>query len=429
MDEKGEIPLGQKNINSSEFSTKTGEKPDVVLCAYDHEWHVHKSVLRKLPYFEALFSGCWSEVALDRVPLNMQDENITHEALNTVLTYLYHDVTITDPDTVINVLAASNLFILDDLIQQCADLMTEHIDMNSVCDFYTAGKMYEVKNIAEECVVYLKQHLMLKLSVPLLKDISLDLMTELIQEHDLFVLQVEMDLYVLLRRWLYIKLNPDFSGDFKELLHNTCLFINAEATRWQPSFLETELGKPYAAVFKNLRIQHMVNDFCSTEFIKRDKILPYDWVMRSCTSQWIHLLRVDSGDDIGPKYCDDATFKKNSVRWGIRLDGDDKSSWLFTGFQFGLSLSISCSERQVWLSRKTSSNQRMLTPLKDKHFMFEITVTTATSKNTTGIQHKTIQANESACLLRIDQKCTYPMYVQCNYLLYSPNIGIAEGVN
>ena len=45
-------------------------------------------------------------------------------------------------------------------------------------------------------------------------------------------------------------------------------------------FLETEASEPYLEVFKRIRLQHIVNDYESTQTLELDKIIPQSKSLR-----------------------------------------------------------------------------------------------------------------------------------------------------
>ena len=95
-------------------------------------------------------------------------------------------------------------------------------------------------------------------------------------------------------QWLYLTLNPDWTGEMDKLLtdaeqyfreHSECplgvrrthyrssLFLLG-STHNGVSFLECEVGEPYVSVFRGVRLQHILNDVVSVRTIEADKIIP-----------------------------------------------------------------------------------------------------------------------------------------------------------
>lgn len=165
---------------------------------------------------------------------------------------------------------------------------------------------------------------------------SAEVMEQLIQSSDLFVMQVEMDVYTGLKKvhltmtpfynlqkptpykscsykllffyflplqWMFLQLNPSWDGPIKQLLadadawlckrrtgtarphlKNIYSFLSACLTcsKWLCStdlcekepFLNTEEGSPFRSVFRHVRLQYIINDLASARILERDNILP-----------------------------------------------------------------------------------------------------------------------------------------------------------
>eukprot|EP00061_Rhincodon_typus_P010687 g35172.t1 len=78
--------------------------------------------------------------------------------------------------------------------------MKETITSKSVCGFYAAAGTYGLDSVKQKCFEWLLNNLMTHQSVDLLKDLSIGLMEKLISSPDLFVMQVEMDVYTALKK-------------------------------------------------------------------------------------------------------------------------------------------------------------------------------------------------------------------------------------
>lgn len=107
--------------------------------------------------------------------------------------------------------------------------------------------------------------------------------------------QVEMDVYTLLKKWLFLRLFPDWLSDnppppetssssssavdhmslwTKNLaaaseLHLATLAAPPNASSSPKSLLNCGAGKPFARVFRCLRLQHIVNDLNSLDILEK----------------------------------------------------------------------------------------------------------------------------------------------------------------
>jgi len=413
-----------------------GENSDVTICALGQEWALHKTFLCQSGFFSSMFSGAWKESSLNRIEMLIPDEFVTQEALTIVFGFLYRDEILIDPSTVASVLATASLLNLDHLIQQCADVMLENINMDTVCTYYTTGRLYGAKDVPEKCIKYLQATLMPTMTVQLLRAIDPELMMKLIESVDLFVLQVEMDVYSMLRKWLFLRLNPNYEGSIKDLVQDTDTFIKSEmANNWKPSFLETPHADPYVEVFKTLRIEHILTDLSSVQIVESDGILPNGWLLNCYRSLWLHLLRLDNGQDIGPKDIDVEIFDKKSMRCGRKLDMEGQYCWRWTGFNYGIDIVVSCLNRRILLKRNIPSSNchSVVAPQTRKHFVYRLTVVAASDLNqspltqTTGIKHQSLRKDEEVCVLTVDEDINFPIYISCNFLLYTPHQDAPKG--
>lgn len=165
--------------------------------------------------------------------------------------------------------------------------------------------------------------------------------------------------------------------------------------------------------------------------------MPYIWVLNCYRSQWLRLLRVDNGQDIGPKDFDVETFAKKSMRCGRKLDTDGQYCWRWTGFNYGIDILVSCLNHRILLKRNTPSGNchSIVAHQLQKHIVYQLTVTAASEANdkqpsyssTTGIKHLSLRKDEEVCILTVDRKVSFPLYISCNFLLYTPEPPTSQG--
>lgn len=124
-------------------------------------------------------------------------------ALSTVLGSLYQDEVTLEPKEVISILATSVLFQLQGLIDECADIMIETTNSETVVPYYNAAVSYGVPTVKAAAKRWLEVNLLnYGWQHPLfLKEITPDLMAELVASPDLVVLQTEFCIYLMLRIW------------------------------------------------------------------------------------------------------------------------------------------------------------------------------------------------------------------------------------
>ena len=103
-----------------------------------------------------------------------------------------------------------------------------------------------------------------------------------------------MDVYTLLKRWVFLRLCPDWLTDHRpteaeagsshadpssawakslasaaELHLATLLAASAAEEASEKTLLERDVGKAFARVFRRLRIQHIVNDNNSLNILEK----------------------------------------------------------------------------------------------------------------------------------------------------------------
>ena len=156
----------------------------------------------------------------------------------------------------------------------------DSLSCENVCCFYREAIIYGQNVVENACLKWLENNLMLNMkNFTLLKQIDAVLMTHILNSSNLFVLQVEMDIYTMLKKWLYLsvstydeqlllesKTEKEISlivqNHFRELFKRNEVF-----------FLETEAGLFYKNTFSAVRFCNILRDFsCCLE------------VGRSCTA-------------------------------------------------------------------------------------------------------------------------------------------------
>ncbi|MGH0130817.1 UNVERIFIED_CONTAM: hypothetical protein FKN15_033834 [Acipenser sinensis] len=176
------------------------------------------------------------------------------------------------------------------------------------------------------CLEWLLNNLMTHQSVDLMKELSAGLMEQLIGSPDLFVMQVEMDVYTALKKWMFLQLVPSWSGPQKQLLADADGWIAKKRKELDSgdAFLESEQGAVFAPVFRHVRLQYVINDLASAKIVERDAILHTDWLSAVYKQQWFAMLRTEHDNDFGPQEANKEEFEVSSMRCGRKLakDGD-----------------------------------------------------------------------------------------------------------
>lgn len=112
-----------------------------------------------------------------------------------------------EPKQVVSILATATMFQLQGLIDECADIMEETTNSETVVPYYNAAVSYGVPSVKAAAKRWLEVNLLdYCWHYPgFLKDISSELMAELVASPDLVVLQTEFCIYMMLRAWYVYK--------------------------------------------------------------------------------------------------------------------------------------------------------------------------------------------------------------------------------
>ncbi|KAL4669092.1 hypothetical protein H8959_007646 [Pygathrix nigripes] len=226
------IPVRKKLRSTSEYIYQTlflnGENSDIKICALGEEWRLHKIYLCQSGYFSSMFSGSWKESSMNIIELEIPDQNIDVEALQVAFGSLYRDDVLIKPSRVVAILAAACMLQLDGLIQQCGKTMKETITVKTVCGYYTSVGTYGLDSVKKRCLEWLLNNLMTHQNVKLFKELSINVMKQLIGSCNLFVMQVEMDVYTALKMWMFLQLVPSWNGSLKQLLTETDVWFSKQ---------------------------------------------------------------------------------------------------------------------------------------------------------------------------------------------------------
>lgn len=179
---------------------------------------------------------------MDHIDITIMDPNISLDSMNVTLGSLYQDEISVEPADVIPILATATLFQLDGLIDQCASIMEETVNIETVTKYFDTATMYGSLKIQKACISWLKVNLLSHLPEhpSKLRLISIDLMATLISTPGLFVMQTEFSVYVLLRLWLYLVFHPSWDGSPQDAVLSSHRFFQVK--RFSKSRLRSKLN-------------------------------------------------------------------------------------------------------------------------------------------------------------------------------------------
>uniref|UniRef100_A0A087YPA4 Germ cell-less, spermatogenesis associated n=1 Tax=Poecilia formosa TaxID=48698 RepID=A0A087YPA4_POEFO len=433
-----DTPRRKKLKSTSKYIYQTlflnGENSDIRICALGQEWNLHKVYLCQSGYFSSMFSGSWKESNMMEINLEIPDQNIDAEALQVVFGSLYRDDVLIKPSRVISILAAACMLQLDGLIQQCGETMKENISAKTVCGYYACASIYGLDSVMKKCLEWLLNNLMTHQNVDLMKELGADVMAQLIQSSDLFVMQVEMDVYTALKKWMFLQLNSSWDGPIKQLLADADAWLCKRRTDLceKEPFLNTEEGAPFRSVFRLVRLQYIINDLASARILERDNILPPEWLTAMYKNQWFAMLRTEFDNDNGPQEPNKDEFEQNSMRCGRKLSKDGDYCWRWTGFNFGFDLLVTYTNRFIVFKRNTLSQPCggavSLQPRRHLAYRQRLRLASFDSRGklvcsrSTGYQLLTLEKDQEYVVMNLDSRLlSFPLYVCCNFLYTSPH--------
>ncbi|MBN3280305.1 GMCL1 protein, partial [Polyodon spathula] len=428
-------PRRKKLKSTSRYIYQTlflnGENSDIQICALGQEWNLHKVYLCQSGYFSSMFSGSWKESSMNVIELEIPDQNIDTEALQVAFGSLYRDDVLIKPSRVVMILAAACMLQLDGLIQQCGETMKETINVKTVCGYYSAAGTYGLDSVKKKCLEWLLNNLMTHQSVDLMKELSAGLMEQLIGSPDLFVMQVEMDVYTALKKWMFLQLVPSWSGSQKQLLADADSWISKKVKELHSgdAFLQSEQGAVFAPVFRNIRLQYVINDLASAKIVERDAILHTDWLSAVYKQQWFAMLRTEHDNDFGPQEANKEEFEVSSMRCGRKLAKDGDYCWRWTGFNFGFDLLVTYTNRFIIFKRNTLSQpcggSVSLQPRRNIAYRLRLASFDGSGKvicsRSTGYQVLALEKDQEYVVMNLDSRLlAFPLYICCNFLYISP---------
>ncbi|XP_032059992.1 germ cell-less protein-like 1 [Aythya fuligula] len=428
-------PRRKKLKSTSKYIYQTlflnGENSDIKICALGEEWNLHKIYLCQSGYFSSMFSGSWRESSMNVIELEIPDHNIDVEALQVAFGSLYRDDVLIKPSRVVALLAAACMLQLDGLIQQCGETMKETINAKTVCGYYNSAGTYGLDSVKKKCLEWLLNNLMTHQSVELFKELSINLMKQLISSSNLFVMQVEMDVYTALKKWMFLQLVPSWNGSLKQLLSEADAWFAKRRKDFEDdiAFLESEQGNAFLSVFTHLRLQYIISDLASARIIERDSLIPSEWLSSVYKQQWFAMLRAEQDNDIGPQEINKEELEGNSMRCGRKLAKDGDYCWRWTGFNFGFDLLVTYTNRYIIFKRNTlnqpCSGSVSLQPRRNIAFRLRLASFDSSGKiicsRTTGYQILTLEKDQEQVVMNLDSRLLiFPLYICCNFLYTSP---------
>ena len=202
-------------------------------------------------------------------------------------------------------------------------------------------------SVKKKCLEWLLNNLITLQNVELFKELSINVMKQLIGSSNLLVMQMKMDVYTALKKWMFLQLVPSWNGSLKQLLTETDVWFSKRRKDFEGmTFLEAEQGKPFVSAFRHLRLQYIISDLASARIIEQDSLVPSEWLSSVYKQQWLAMLRAEQDSEVGPQEIN-KELEASSMRCGRKLAKDGEYRWQWTGFNFGFDLLVTYTNQYI----------------------------------------------------------------------------------
>lgn len=411
-----------------------GENSDISIYALGHEWKLHKVYLCQSGYFRGMLKGQWIESGQAFIAIEIPDETIDRKALDIAFGSLYSDEVNVSRlrEHVIPTLAAARLLDLTGLLVFCQDVMMETLNAVTVCKYHEAACTYALLEVEKRCFQWIERNLLLCRTPAVAKEISQEVLEQVLQSTEFVVMQVEVDVYNFLKIWVYLKLHPTCDLPLKSIVQETQKFFlerEEDDRKRKLAFLATEEGLQFASTFKCLKLERLLEDSKAINLLKKDSIIPREWLLSLYEEQWNRMLNVYNGSDQGPIEVAKHVFEKFACRCGRILEKNTRYCWRWTGFSCGIDIIVTYDNRTRSLSIKRNTysqpcnsaicmqSQRAVA-LRFKLFTTNDSGAEVKCKDS-GLLHMMLKTDEEAPLFQLDENWNFPVFVSARIMIAS----------
>ncbi|KAF7275110.1 hypothetical protein GWI33_012176 [Rhynchophorus ferrugineus] len=256
-----------------------------------------------------------------------------------------------------------------------------------------------------------------------LSTIPVSLMTKLVAHPDLFVIQTEYSIYVMLKYWMYLIHHKD---DKETNISNVNEYFCSRSDK-TPYLYCTE-GRGFIPVFQGLRLQNLISHLLDVLLITRDNIIPKSWLNPVILQQWRNVLRVNQNEDKGPHDISDDQFLKDCLRCGRVIKSKDRHVWRWTGFHFGIDLLMISDESKLSIKRnqRAESENVLLSFQPTRHVAIRVTVVRLNEQKQiiyskqSDVQKINMSKGGEVQIMTLDKDLEYPIFISANIMYSCP---------
>lgn len=335
-----------------------GESSDATIHCLDKDWQLHRIVLCQSKYFECLLNGSWIESNDKIINIDIPDTAITESGLRIAFGSLYCGEVDIPPSEVLSVLAAATLFQLDGLLSLCFGVMRNNLSETTFTQYYNAATLYVHAGLAEQCVKWLQRSLMLTTNISILKSVTSDLMVQVISDGNFFVRDHEIEVYFHLKKWMFLRSNPEWDGQADDLLKAADDYLERHTQKCP--FLETDAGQKFIPAFKCLRLQSIVGARDSWLKVEHDNVIPKQWLNDVCLSQYRSIIEIEQNPSSRPlTSVSEDIFNRASMRFCLirKTPANDTEYWCWENYNFGIEPVFKFSNNLLKMKRNLKLGQ------------------------------------------------------------------------
>lgn len=162
----------------------SGTYCDLTFLIAGVQFPCHRIILASAsPYFQALLTHTFKENNLNSIELR----DIEPEIFSLLLNYIYSGQIELDENNVQDLLIASDMFQLDELVQFCCHYLSISLNEKNVLDIWKISNELQCTNLKMDSEHYILKHFRSLIQLDLVKLISHDLLLKIISNDDLIV--------------------------------------------------------------------------------------------------------------------------------------------------------------------------------------------------------------------------------------------------
>ncbi|CAF0884784.1 unnamed protein product [Didymodactylos carnosus] len=198
---------------------ESGEYCDLTITVAKQSFPCHRIVLASSSqYFSALLSHSFKENSQEKIEL----KNIASDTFQMILNFIYSGTITLEENNVQQLLVASDMFHLVDLIQFCCHFLSMSINIQNVIDVWILADEYNFSTLKQETEYYMLKHFNNVIGQENFRTIPKHLLQNLVSNDDLTV-QCENDVLEAILKWC-------LAGDYERLNDLYELFDNVRFT-------------------------------------------------------------------------------------------------------------------------------------------------------------------------------------------------------